>query len=188
MLKISLPIVSAQVVKQDEEKRVEQPKLEKRPEVLRGETYKLTNHYKGYNLYLTVNYNNSKPYETFIDGSHTDHTEWVKALSRLMSAMLRSHDNTFDLEFIGRELIKVHSAEGYHTGGKHGYMAGVVQHIGKTLLRIHKSGRSVEDTLMPEPEHEEPAPRGATCPKCGGEVVKLDGCDTCRDCGDSKCG
>ena len=30
---------------------------------------------------------------------------------------------------------------------------------------------------------------GPTCPQCGGtNVVRMDGCDTCRDCGHSKCG
>ena len=197
MTKIESKIVSAQVVKPDEPK-VEEKKMEvKRPTVLRGETHKLTNHAKGYNLYLTVNYHEGKPFEVFVDGSHTDATEWVKSLSRLMSAMLRSHDETFNLEFIARELMLVHSSDGYHTGGKDGFVAGVVQHIGRVLLGIHKAGRTTDTTpepaaVTPEPTPvtHEPMPTGKDCPKCGAasSVIKLDGCDTCTECGDSKCG
>ena len=192
-VKIDSPIISAEVVKKDEPKVIER---KKRPEVLPGKTYKLTNHSRGYNLYLTVNYLDNNPFEVFIDGSHTDATQWVKGISRLMSAMLRSTDTSFTLDFIGKELMKIHSDEGYHAGGKGGYVAGIVQHIGKTLLRIHKQGlepsqkpleEAVDTNPIPTPSQDSSKPRDP-CPECGEPMTKLDGCLTCVEgCGYSKC-
>jgi ribonucleoside-diphosphate reductase alpha chain len=170
------------------------PQALKRPAVLHGATYKLTNHAQGYNLYMTVNQLGGSPFEIFLDSSHTDSSQWVKALSRLMSAMLRSPDPNLNIAFIAKELAKVHSDQGYHTGGKGGFVAGIVQHIGRTLAQI--AAEPAGSVSAPPVEHaeelaqdvSEPATGGKPCPECGGEMVLMDGCPTCPTCGYSKCG
>jgi ribonucleoside-diphosphate reductase alpha chain len=197
-IKIDQPIVGWSVVttentpKPTEEKTtkpVEKEKLKKRPSVLQGETHKLTNHAKGYNLYVTVNYNEGKPFELFIDSSHTDSVEFIKGIARLCSAMLRTPH--FDLEFVAKELMKIHSDQGYHAGGKNGFVPGIVAHIGKVLMSIHKQGiKSPTVDLEPSTVVEEVPTQGVetkACPECSGDMIRLDGCFTCRDCGWSKC-
>jgi ribonucleoside-diphosphate reductase alpha chain len=200
MIKIDKKIVGYSVVKDEPVKTLPPPppvvalqpvlQKQKRPTVLYGETHKLTNHAKSYNLYLTVNYNNNKPFEVFIDGSHTDATQWVKALSRLISAMLRGHDESFSLDFIGKELSKISSDEGYHTGGKGGYVAGITQHIGRTLIAIAKQRREpiAESTAEPIAELIAEQSNAHPCPECGESMRLMDGCYTCDSCGYSKCG
>lgn len=195
-IKIDRKIVNASVVKPNDKPK-EEPKTPikalKRPRVLEGKTYKLTNNAKGYNLYITVNKHENKPFELFIDGSHTDATEWVKALSRLISAMLRTEH--FSLEFVAKELMKIHSDQGYHTGGKGGFVAGVVQHIGKTLLEIHKEdlktdtpAKVAKTAKKEEPDNPAMDYLPDPCPECGDTTMVLrDGCPTCL-CGYSKCG
>jgi ribonucleoside-diphosphate reductase alpha chain len=168
------------------------PKPLKRPVILEGATYKLKNSAQGYNLYMTVNYLEDKPFEIFLDSSHTESSQWVKALSRLMSAMLRSPDPNLDVKFISRELMKVHSDQGYHAGGKGGFVAGIVQHIGKTLAHLEKGpqkpSQSVsEPSVAPEPEVSTTPAIGKSCPECGSDMVLMDGCPTCTSCGYSKC-
>lgn len=200
-VKIDKKIVGYAVKKKDQPtpEEVKQPEIEpvqvkplKRPPVLQGCTHKLTNFAKGYNLYVTVNYLEDKPFEVFVDGSHTDATQWVKALARLMSAMLRSQDPRFDLEFIAKELIQIHSDEGYHAGGKGGYVAGVVQHIGKVLKEIsHNRFTPIEipSEINWEKPSVAPDANALTCPECGEKsYVMVDGCWTCKSCGASKCG
>ena len=192
-LKIDQPIVGYSVVKQEEEITpppvvvvTEQPK--KRPKVLYGETHKITNHAKGYNLYLTINYNDGKPFEVFIDSSHTESVEFIKAISRMASAMLRT--THFDLGFVAKELMKIHSDQGYHAGGKNGYVSGIVQHIGKTLLQVHKSLSEKGTLPTPPVVVEEPSDGFLECPQCHEQtMVIMDGCPTCTstDCAYSKC-
>lgn len=204
-VKIDSPIVNWTVVKEEEPKPVVEEvkpvevKPVKRPSVLRGETHKLVNNSKGYNLYITINYLEDKPYEVFFTSSHTDAAEWVTGLSRLISVMLQSGTG---LDHIGKQLFKVHSDQGYHAGGKGGFVAGIVQHIGKTLLHIHKQSLKATESLSVESEKATPsedigvtakelveaskAP-GEPCPECGETMTKLDGCWTCTACGYSKC-
>lgn len=57
----------------------------------------------------------------------------------------------------------------------------------------HDPNDLLDEVLPPPPDmagsqHEEPAKAGPKCERCGGEVRRLDGCDTCVDCGHSKCG
>lgn len=200
-IKIDKKIVGYSVVK-DNTSNKEPPKPEveptkplKRPHVLEGSTYKLQNHAQNYNLYMTVNYHEDEPFEIFLDSSHTDSAQWVKALSRLMSAMLRSPDPNLNIQFLSKELIKVHSDQGYHAGGKGGFVAGIVQHIGKTLAYIDKTRQKPSQSLT-EPVAQESEPvvesdthsrRDSPCPECGDNMVLMDGCHQCTTCGYSKC-
>jgi|APSaa5957512535_1039671.scaffolds.fasta_scaffold00598_11 hypothetical protein len=174
----------------------------KRPAILTGQTAKLqvggspTNQF---NCYLTLNcLDDGKPFEVFIDSSHTDNVHYVKAISRLASAMLRSADPKLNLEFIGNELAKIHANDGYFAkvaGKKKGsYQNGVVQHIGRTLISLHNrvertKTASLEPVELPEAElpisEQTPKPEwvtGLECPGCNRlTLTKIGGCTKCMD-------
>ncbi|MBT4069034.1 MAG: hypothetical protein HOE77_10145 [Candidatus Marinimicrobia bacterium] len=164
------------------------PERKKRPAILNGQTAKIQvggSPTDQFNCYLTLNcLDTNVPFEVFIDSSHTDNVHYVKAISRLASAMLRSDDPKLNLEFIGNELAKIHANDGYFAkvaGKKKGsYQNGVVQHIGRTLISLHNKVTSSE----PEEElHIKPEwITGLECPKCKRPTLtKIGGCTKCMD-------
>ena len=182
--------------------------LPKRPEELQGSTYKIK---IGSNkaVYLTVNDTvepdgTVRPFEIFLRSSDPAHDEWMVALARTVSAILR---RPYDARFLAAELKQVVSAS---TGGfGHGrYHPSIVAAIGYKLeehmtrlsedVGIEKAaamGKSevvaanaaiafstVRETTLQ-------GPPGPSCPSCGSYNVNIvGGCPTCVDCGWSKCG
>ena len=205
--KIDKKIVGYKVLDKSEpiiiDKTVEEFKPLKRPDTLTGSTTKIRNHAENYNLYMTVNYHNGKPFEIFFDSSHTESAPWVKGLSRMMSAMLRSPDENLNIAFVAKQLMLVHSDQGYHTGGKGGFVPGIVNHIGRVLRDwqepVDISFNPEEDAITSELVDKEYKPNvepiknnepaGEKCPECKEYAFRLiDGCMTCTTCGHSKCG
>lgn len=207
-VKIDQKIVNASVV--DESKKTPQeptkevdvtpPQKQKRPDLLSGSTAKIkVGGKEPFNCYLTLNcLEGNVPFEVFIDSSHTDNVHYVKALSRLISAMLRSNDPQLNLQFIGNELAKIHANDGYFAkiaGKKKGnYQNGIVQHIGRTLISLHNkvenhkttSTESVELPKTELPISEQPIKdewnTGIECPECKRPTLaKIDGCMKCMD-------
>jgi len=195
--KIDKKIVGYKVLEKAEpqiiDKGPEPTKPLKRPEILNGHTVKIANHAENYNLYMTVNYHENKPFELFFDSSHTESTQWVKGLSRIASALLRSPDENLNMDYLSKQLMMVHSDQGYHTGGKGGYVPGIVHHIGKTLRdlkqpqlqplvdELDKIEETIEETIEEEiATLKDPAP--GQCPDCHNfTLVVNDGCKRCKD-------
>lgn len=194
-VKITSPIISYEVVKESEDgleatetaTTNSDSRHSKRPDLLFGVTKKITNHADSYNIYLTVNYYNGKPFEVFIDSSHIDAAHWVKGLSRVISMSLQ---HGVSLSEVTRQLCKVHSPAAYFTGGHGGFVNGVVDHIGKELANM---------VTLPDPTIKLPANSddddGLTylqksCPQCGEQkMIMMDGCPQCMnpECNYSKC-
>jgi hypothetical protein len=201
--------VSAQVIHMHE-------KVE-RPETLRGSTYKVKTPLSEHALYLTINdiilnegteHELRRPFEIFINSKNMDHFQWIVALTRIISAVFRKGG---DVTFLVEELKAVFDPRGgyFKKGGK--YMPSLVGEIGdviethlKTIglmkgedldehqqkLIAEKRAQFEASKAQPEAAEESDFPDGATlCGKCETKaMIQMDGCLTCLNCGDSKCG
>src|ERR1700677_3774739 len=77
-------------------------KLE-RPEVLIGSTYKIKTPVSDHAMYVTINdivlnegtpHEQRRPFEVFINSKNLDHFQWIVALTRVISAVLRKGGDT----------------------------------------------------------------------------------------------
>jgi hypothetical protein len=191
-------------------------KLE-RPEMLVGSTYKIKTPLSEHALYVTINdiilnggtqHELRRPFEIFINSKNMDHFQWIVALTRIISAVFRKGG---DVTFLVEELRSVFDPRGgyFKKGGK--YMPSLVAEIGDAIechlrmigmLRddgldehqkklVAEKRAQYESTLQSStPEDSGGFPEGAQlCLKCNTKAaVQMDGCLTCLNCGESKCG
>jgi hypothetical protein len=188
-----------------------------RPEMLVGATYKIKTPQSEHALYVTINdmvlnhgteHEARQPFEIFINSKNMAHFQWVVALTRVISAVFRKGG---DVTFLVEEMKAVFDPQGgyFKPGGR--FMPSIVAEIGCAmeshmkmigLLReeqmpeaqrdMLQSKRAEYDTLKGQPQAEEdgdfPAD-SSLCIKCYTKaVIIMDGCLTCLNCGDSKCG
>ena len=188
-----------------------------RPEMLLGSTYKIKTPLSEHSLYITINdmvlnpgteHELRRPFEIFINSKNMDHFQWIVALTRIISAVFRKGG---DVTFLVDELRSVFDPRGgyFKKGGK--YMPSLVAELGDAIERhmiliglikeegldehqqklVDEKRAQYEDTLQkPEGDAGTDFPAGAElCNKCSTKaMVKMDGCMTCLNCGDSKCG
>ena len=191
-------------------------KLE-RPEELIGSTYKIKTPVSDHAMYVTINdivlnegteHEHQRPFEIFINSKNLDHYQWIVALTRIISAVFRKGG---DVTFLVEELKAVFDPRGgyWQSGGK--FMPSIIAELGYVIEKhLQKIGllRSPEmdehrKALIDQKRREYEAqqaqqdafakshyPQGAQlCSKCStAAVVMMDGCMTCLNCGDSKCG
>jgi hypothetical protein len=151
-----------------------------------------------------------RPFEVFINSKNMDHFQWIVALTRIISAVFRKGG---DVTFLVDELRSVFDPKGgyFKKGGK--YMPSLVAEIGDAIeCHLKMIGMIVDDSLdehqkkliaekraefekstmtATEQQGEKGSfPAGSQlCGKCSTKaVIKMDGCMTCLNCGDSKCG
>jgi len=159
-----------------------------RPEELEGVTYKIRTPQSDHALYVTINdrvaENGSRvPFEIFINSKNMENFAWIVALTRVISAVFR-HGG--DLRFLVEELRSVFDPRGgyYKRGGK--YMPSLVAEIGECIEKHLVKIAAIQPREAPPAKG---AVGNAYCPKCSQlSLVRLDGCDTCLECGYSKCG
>jgi len=207
--KIEAKITGFEVVKPDDEKQSNvthiAPLLE-RDDILEGSTYKIKTPHSEHALYITINdviinYGQSdehrRPFEIFINSKNMEHFMWIVALTRVISAIFRKGG---DVNFLVEELKAVFDPMGgyYKKGGK--YMPSMVAEIGEVIQQHLVSIGMMEGQLntaelqAKRKEAEEKlgsdaVAKGNMCDKCGAmAVVRLDNCNCCLECGDSKCG
>lgn len=209
-IKIDKKITGYEVVKPEEEQKKSSitpiaPLLE-RDDVLEGQTYKIKTPLSEHAMYITINdviinrgtpEEHRRPFEIFINSKNMEHFQWIVALTRVISAIFRKGG---DINFLVEELKAVFDPRGgyYKKGGK--YMPSIVAEIGEVIQQHLVSIGMMEGQLsMPELELKkqqiqeklgDTALANATqCPKCAAmAVVRMDNCDTCLECGHSKCG
>ena len=192
-------------------------KLE-RPEMLLGSTYKVKTPLSEHALYITINdvilnqgteHELRRPFEVFINSKNMDHFQWIVALTRIISAVFRKGG---DVTFLVDELRSVFDPRGgyFKKGGK--YMPSLVAEIGDAIechLRMigllkdegldeHQKKLIAEKRAQMEKASKTAEASGEAsefpasaqlCNKCSTKaVIKMDGCMTCLNCGDSKCG
>ena len=150
-----------------------------------------------------------RPFEVFINSKSLEHYQWIIALTRIMSAVFRKGG---DCTFLVEELHSVFDPKGgYWNQGK--YVPSLIAEIGN-IIELHlreigmlenpemdehqkaflekKKAELTEVKTEPVEEEEENSgsfPANATlCYKCHSKAVVIkDNCQTCLNCGDSKC-
>jgi hypothetical protein len=188
-----------------------------RPEVLIGSTYKIKTPVSDHAMYVTINdivlnegteHEQRRPFEVFINSKNLDHFQWIVALTRIISAVFRKGG---DVTFLVDELKAVFDPRGgyWQAGGK--FMPSIIAELGYVIERHlqsigllkspeldeHRQKLIAEKKAEFEARHKQQDafadsrfPEGAQlCLKCStAAIVMLDGCMTCLNCGDSKCG
>ena len=180
-----------------------------RPEELVGATYKIKTPLSEHALYVTINdivlnpgteHELRRPFEIFINSKNMEHFQWIVALTRIISAVFRKGG---DVAFLVEELHSVFDPGGGYLkrGGKR--VPSLVAEIG-TVVEEHL----VKLGLMKREGPDESQQRhideirrkigcedgqfpayAAICARCSTKAaVMMDGCMTCLNCGDSKCG
>lgn len=186
-----------------------------RPEILMGTTYKIKPPVSEHAFYITINdvllnegteHEERHPYEIFINSKSMEHYAWVVAMTRVISAVFRKGG---DATFLVEELKAVFDPKGgYFKPGSGQYMPSIVAEIGYVIethmQRIGMLGGEVDEhqqRYLAEKRAQLSAVEGAaeqqssfpanasSCGKCHQKaVITMDGCLTCLNCGDSKCG
>ena len=155
------------------------------------------------------------PFEIFINSKNMEHFQWVLALTRVISAVFRKGG---DITFMATEMKQVFDPQGgyFKKGGK--FMPSLVAEIGDVLethmkkigliepdelsaeqralmdekraaLEAHNDSALERQVSAEQAEAPEYPPGSQLCKKCSVKAaVVLDGCLTCLNCGDSKCG
>lgn len=189
-----------------------------RPEKLVGNTYKIKTPVTEHALYITINdilidegtpQAHRRPFEIFINSKNMDHFQWIVALTRVMSAVFRKGG---DVTFLVEELRSVFDPSGgyFKKGGK--YIPSLVAEIGEVveqhlieigmlkkpgldehqqkLVAEKRSEYLAKHAKASNEANEEGYPPGAQlCGKCQTKAaIIMDGCLTCLNCGESKCG
>ena len=157
-------------------------------------------------------YEKRRPFEIFINSKNMDHYQWISGLTLIISAVFRKGG---DVTFLVNELQSVFDPKGgyFKRGGK--FMPSLVAEIGDAIeshlkmigmivdpgldehqqALVDEKRREYEEQLELDTGDEDQAassefPAGASlCSKCNViAMVMMDGCMTCLNCGDSKCG
>jgi len=158
-----------------------------RPEVLPAAVYKVKDPIKSTNIYCSISNMSGKPFEIFINSRHTESQQWVSAMTVLISAMFRAG---VPADFIGKELQQIVDSNPFFYKGKSGC---TVSHIGRVILQHCKDSSDITALVektenIKVEEKQSNIQKHGTCPNCSGDMVLMDGCSTCLDCGHSKCG
>ena len=188
-----------------------------RPDVLYGSTYKIKTPVSDHAMYMTINdmilnegteHEHRRPFEIFVNSKNLDHYQWIVALTRVISAVFRKGG---DVTFLVDELKAVFDPRGgyWQPGGR--YMPSIIAELGHVIEKHLQTigmiaGPELDEhrkKLIEEKRAEFEArnkqqdafarghfPEGAQlCNKCNTvAAVRMDGCMTCLNCGDSKCG
>ena len=186
-----------------------------RPEALAGSTYKIKTPMSDHAMYLTINdiilnegtdHELRRPFEIFLNSKNMDQYQWISALTRVISAVFRKGG---DCTFLVEELKAIFDPQGgyFKSGGR--FMPSLVAEIGWAIedhlqkigmmskIEIPEHQQKIMDEKRAEFEQanstqEEASdfpPNAELCKKCSHKaVILMDGCMTCLNCGDSKCG
>lgn len=178
---------------------------------------KTPEHVSPHAMYITINdivlnegteHELRRPFEVFINSKNMDHFQWIVALTRIMSAVFRKGG---DVTFLVEELHSVFDPRGgYWNKGR--FVPSLISEIGDVIEThlikigmlqsnepdehqkelIAKKKAELAKTEAEKGEEAEPLDFPETaelCSKCNYKaVVMMDGCMTCLNCGDSKCG
>ncbi len=185
-----------------------------RPEALPGTTYKLRWPETDHAIYITMNDiiegGRRRPFEIFINSKNMEHYAWTVALTRMISAVFRRGG---DVAFVVEELKAVFDPRGGQWLNRQ-YVPSLLAAIGgvieEHMVAIGFLGRptpigeaprkvaGLEGEILEPPTGESGAGAGANrpatgqafkfCPRCSNpSFIRIEGCDTCMNCGYSRC-
>lgn len=168
-----------------------------RPRTLEGRTYKLRWAESDHATYITINdvvdaAGRTRPFEVFINSKNMEHYAWTVALTRMISAVFRRGG---DVSFVVNELQAVFDPRGGHwVDGR--YVPSILAAIGDVIERHMREtgflttssenldGSELSDILRLGNEGR----IASFCPSCNQRsLVRQEGCDTCTNCGWSRC-
>ena len=149
-----------------------------RPRELQGSTWRIP--FEGQNLYVTVNHDGRRILEVFVAGPIS------AGVGLLASKMLRGGFNAKD---VARSLNKVTATHAVWFNER--LLTSPEQAVAECLLLIDRRLNSLPESeraigKMDAVETKMSSMVGE-CPECGGHLEYASGCDSCRDCGYSKC-
>jgi len=186
-----------------------------RPEKITGTTYKVKTPVTDHAFYITINdvimnegtpQEHRRPFEIFVNSKNMEHFQWIVALTRVMSAVFRKGG---DITFLVEELESVFDPNGgyYKKGGK--YIPSLFAELGH-VVETHLQNIGIlknsepdlhQKKLIDEKKNEYLKKNQNTldengfpkdsqlCAKCHTKAaIMMDGCLTCLNCGESKCG
>ncbi len=162
-------------------------------------------------LNMGTEHEERRPYEVFINSKNMEHFQWVLALTRVISAVFRKGG---DVTFLVEEMKAVFDPKGgyFKKGGI--FMPSLVAEIGHAIESHMKYIGLIETEEMSshqkqyltekrkefeekqgkswaaDADDENSFPdKAVLCSKCSTKaMVLMDGCMTCLNCGESKCG
>jgi ribonucleoside-diphosphate reductase alpha chain len=166
-----------------------------RPEELPGATYKLRWPESDHAFYVTVNDivqdGRRRPFEVFINSKSMEQFAWMVALTRMISAVFRRGG---DVSFVVEELKAVFDPRGGQwMNGRYvpSLLAAIGEVIEKHMINIGFLPAPVDSAHIAERKvvNLDGRPALRQCPKCGqASLMRQEGCDSCNNCGYSKCG
>ena len=152
-----------------------------RPRELQGSTWRIP--FEGQNLYVTVNHDGQRILEVFVAGPIS------AGVGLLASKMLRGG---FDAKDVARSLNKVTATHAVWFNER--LLTSPEQAVAECLLLIDRrlknlpeSERAIAKSQATETSGLSMSSMISECPECGGQLEHVSGCDSCRDCGYSKC-
>ena len=180
-------VLSVEAKPAPETPALEERLLAPRDEALRGTTYKLKWPDSAHAVYITINDievdGGRRPFEIFINSKNTEHYAWSVGLTRMISAVFR---RSSDVAFVAEELKAVFDPRGG------AWMRGrYVPSLHAAIGDIIERHLGLRDAELPIELPDAPATRRppSCCPNCGAAALaRSEGCETCLECGHSKCG
>lgn len=177
------------------------------PDELSATRYRLKTPLSTSALYIVISdivlnpgtpFERKQPVEVFINSKDTRAYQWVVALTRMLSAVLRKGG---DVAFIVEELKSIHDPNGGYLGRGGIWVPSLVAEIGGIIEKHMIKCGIINKELSPEQKQFVEAKveemksagidvsRGEQCPNCNEfSYVRMEGCYTCTSCGHSKCG
>ncbi|WP_438349824.1 adenosylcobalamin-dependent ribonucleoside-diphosphate reductase [Paenibacillus sp. FA6] len=195
--------LTSEATVESQETKVVDKQYKRRPQVLRGATYKVNTPFGM--AYITINDLNGIPSEIFLNvgKAGSDVFAMAEALGRVCSLFLRYGDHGQKVELLIKHL------KGIGGSGAIGFGANRVESIADAVAKALES--HVQSDTGSEHDHD-PAPAATTravesanagsgqrnhgvkqtsrdlCPSCGSAaLISIEGCKTCSNCGYSKC-
>ena len=187
-----------------------------RPDQITGSTYKVKTPVTEHALYITINdvlmnegteQEHRRPFEIFVNSKNMEHFQWIVGLTRVMSAVFRKGgDITFLVEELGVYLIQMVATIKKVVGMFQALVAELGQVVEQHLINIGMLKQQKPDEHQQNLIDEKKAsfvkkirmvldsdtgfPNGSQlCKKCNVKAsIMMDGCLTCLNCGESKCG
>ncbi|CAN5458825.1 vitamin B12-dependent ribonucleotide reductase [soil metagenome] len=149
-----------------------------RPRELQGSTWRID--FEGQNLYVTVNHDGKSILEVFVAGPIS------AGVGLLASKMLRGG---FTAKDVAKSLNKVTATHAVWFNER--LLTSPEQAVAECLLlidrRINGKPESIRAIGKTTAHETVMSTMISECPECGGQLEHASGCDSCRDCGYSKC-
>ncbi len=170
--------------------------IAERPDVVDARVYRLRSAFVQHNVYITLGWvsqhGRKRPLEIFFNSKDLTRSPEYAVLTRLISAIFRK---TADPAFILEELRGIHDPNGgFFKDGR--FVQSFYAEVADVIEQFFRDVGILAGETASAPASEAPAPRAEDeanaafriCPDCNKRGLKTEaGCDTCVDCGYSKC-